>query len=48
VEYMITPRLYEQLEKEERLLWHSHDYEARLHANVILYNLTAYRCEVAC
>lgn len=29
VEYMITPRLYETLDKEERLLWHSHDYEAR-------------------
>ena len=26
---MITPRLHETLDKEERLLWHSHDYEAR-------------------
>lgn len=27
VEYMITPRLYETLDKEERKLWHSHDFE---------------------
>lgn len=24
---MITPRLYEGLDAEERKLWHSHDYE---------------------
>jgi hypothetical protein len=24
---MITPRLYETLDKEERKLWHSHDFE---------------------
>lgn len=29
VEYMITSRLYKTLDKEERLLWHSHGYEAR-------------------
>jgi len=29
VEYMITPRLYEKLDAEERKLWHSHDYEVR-------------------
>lgn len=29
VEYMITPRVYEQLDDEERKLWHSHDYEVR-------------------
>jgi hypothetical protein len=28
VEYMITPRLYETLDEQERKLWHSHDYEA--------------------
>jgi hypothetical protein len=27
VEYMITPKLYEKLDKEERKLWHSHDFE---------------------
>jgi len=26
---MITPRVYEQLDDEERKLWHSHDYEVR-------------------
>lgn len=30
VEYMITKRIYEGLDKEERLLWHSHDYEVCL------------------
>ncbi|TVY49165.1 Oil body-associated protein 1A [Lachnellula occidentalis] len=29
VEYMITPRLYETLDQEERKLWHSHDFEVR-------------------
>lgn len=29
VEYMITPRLYENLDAEERMLWHSHDYEVK-------------------
>lgn len=29
VEYMVTPRVYEQLDDEERKLWHSHDYEVR-------------------
>ncbi|CAG8976898.1 hypothetical protein HYALB_00003509 [Hymenoscyphus albidus] len=29
VEYMITPRLYNELDAEERKLWHSHDYEVR-------------------
>ncbi|KAH8790270.1 hypothetical protein BGZ57DRAFT_59723 [Hyaloscypha finlandica] len=29
VEYMITPRVYETLDKEERKLWHSHDFEVR-------------------
>ncbi|EPE34598.1 hypothetical protein GLAREA_10292 [Glarea lozoyensis ATCC 20868] len=29
VEYMITPKLYEGLDAEERKLWHSHDYEVR-------------------
>ncbi|PMD22047.1 DUF1264-domain-containing protein [Hyaloscypha hepaticicola] len=29
VEYMITPRLYESLDEEEKKLWHSHDYEVR-------------------
>lgn len=29
VEYMITPRLYETLESEERKLWHSHVYEVK-------------------
>jgi Protein of unknown function (DUF1264) len=27
---MITPRLYEALDKEERKLWHSHDFEVRI------------------
>ena len=27
VEYMITARVYENLDVEERKLWHSHDYE---------------------
>lgn len=26
---MITPRLYESLDEEEKKLWHSHDYEVR-------------------
>jgi len=29
VEYMITPKLYETLDQEERKLWHSHDFEVR-------------------
>lgn len=29
VEYMITSRLYETLDAEERKLWHSHDFEVR-------------------
>ncbi|CZT04119.1 related to DUF1264 domain protein [Rhynchosporium agropyri] len=29
VEYMITPKLYENLDPSERKLWHSHDYEVR-------------------
>ncbi|TGO33004.1 hypothetical protein BHYA_0274g00180 [Botrytis hyacinthi] len=29
VEYMITRRLYEKLDAEERKLWHSHDYEVK-------------------
>ncbi|KAN0106383.1 Protein of unknown function (DUF1264) domain containing protein [Hyaloscypha variabilis] len=29
VEYMITPKLYETLDNEERKLWHSHDVEVR-------------------
>ncbi|KAK6610834.1 DUF1264 domain protein [Botrytis cinerea] len=29
VEYMITRRLYEKLDEEERKLWHSHDYEVK-------------------
>jgi hypothetical protein len=32
VEYMITKRLYEGLDPEERKLWHSHDYEVSLSA----------------
>lgn len=27
VEYLITRRLYDDLPREERVLWHSHDYE---------------------
>jgi len=29
VEYMITPKLYEKLDQEERKLWHSHNYEVK-------------------
>ncbi|KAL2011449.1 hypothetical protein VTN00DRAFT_4167 [Thermoascus crustaceus] len=29
VEYMISPRVYETLPKEERELWHSHQYEVK-------------------
>lgn len=29
VEYMITPKLYETLDEEERKLWHSHNYEVK-------------------
>ncbi|OHF02569.1 hypothetical protein CORC01_02264 [Colletotrichum orchidophilum] len=29
IEYMITPKLYETLESEERKLWHSHVYEVK-------------------
>ncbi|KAH8657915.1 hypothetical protein BX600DRAFT_61223 [Xylariales sp. PMI_506] len=29
IEYMITPRLYETLDQEERRLWHSHVYEVK-------------------
>lgn len=29
IEYMITPRLYETLDAEERKLWHSHVYEVK-------------------
>ena len=30
VEYMITPKLYDTLDQEERKLWHSHEYEVIL------------------
>ncbi|KZZ99627.1 DUF1264 domain protein [Moelleriella libera RCEF 2490] len=29
IEYMITPRLYESLQPDERRLWHSHVYEVK-------------------
>jgi len=29
VEYMITPKIYETLDEEERKLWHSHNYEVK-------------------
>lgn len=29
VEYMITPRLYEKLDPDERKLWHSHVFEVK-------------------
>ncbi|KAG9042056.1 hypothetical protein FS837_011384 [Tulasnella sp. UAMH 9824] len=29
IEYMVTPRLYETLDPEERKLWHSHVYEVK-------------------
>ena len=29
VEYMISPRIYEKLDSEERKLWHSHVYEVK-------------------
>lgn len=29
IEYMITPKLYETLESEERKLWHSHVFEVK-------------------
>lgn len=29
IEYMISPRLYETLDQEERLLWHSHVFEVK-------------------
>ncbi|KAJ7473967.1 hypothetical protein FB451DRAFT_1351487 [Mycena latifolia] len=29
IEYMITPKLYETLEREERQLWHSHVFEVK-------------------
>jgi len=29
VEYMITPKIYETLDQEERKLWHSHNYEVK-------------------
>ncbi|KAI9743169.1 MAG: hypothetical protein M1818_003464 [Claussenomyces sp. TS43310] len=29
VEYMVTRAIYEQLDAEERKLWHSHDFEVR-------------------
>jgi hypothetical protein len=29
VEYMITPRIYETLDAEERKLWHSHVFEVK-------------------
>ncbi|KAI8691940.1 hypothetical protein NCS56_00188100 [Fusarium sp. Ph1] len=29
IEYMITPKLYDTLSKEERKLWHSHAYEVK-------------------
>lgn len=29
IEYMITPKLYDTLSKEERKLWHSHVYEVK-------------------
>ncbi|RKK97663.1 hypothetical protein BFJ70_g1679 [Fusarium oxysporum] len=29
IEYMVTPKLYETLDKEERKLWHSHVYEVK-------------------
>ena len=30
VEYMVTPKLYETLDQDERKLWHSHDFEVRI------------------
>jgi len=30
VEYMITPKLYDTLDQEEKKLWHSHEYEVIL------------------
>jgi hypothetical protein len=29
IEYMISPKLYETLDKDERRLWHSHVYEVK-------------------
>ena len=29
VEYMVTPRIYESFDEEERKLWHSHVYEVK-------------------
>ncbi|KAF1346077.1 hypothetical protein BDV97DRAFT_378962 [Delphinella strobiligena] len=29
IEYMVTPRLYETLDQEERKLWHSHVFEVK-------------------
>jgi hypothetical protein len=32
---MITPRLYEKLDAEERKLWHSHDFEVSKHLSFV-------------
>jgi hypothetical protein len=49
VEYMITPRVYEQLDDEERKLWHSHDYEVRKASSLSpIYLLIPNRFEAAC
>lgn len=29
VEYMVTPRIYNELDSEERKLWHSHVFEVK-------------------
>ena len=29
IEYMVTPRIYETLDQEERKLWHSHVFEVK-------------------
>lgn len=42
VEYMITRKLYEGLDAEERKLWHSHEYEVKTHTHLHVSRLHAH------
>jgi hypothetical protein len=42
VEYMITPRLYETLDEEEKKLWHSHDFEVSTLASLRPFDIILY------
>jgi hypothetical protein len=39
---MITPRLYETLDEEEKKLWHSHDFEVSTLASLRPFDIILY------